>query len=202
MTGPRIIQPDPAESQPIAEVIAASFEDLGVSRWLVADEKARRSVLAANFRIWVSHAFGHGAVYATEDLSGAAVWLDATSGAIPLPYQYDGLLLSQCGRYAPRFLVLDDAFDSAAPAMPRHHLAFLAVHPTRQGEGIGAALLDRHHSLLDVLGLPASLDASSEAAARLYRRLGYEGEEPVFLPDAGPPFWPMVRPPQPLPAPG
>jgi ribosomal protein S18 acetylase RimI-like enzyme len=82
--------------------------------------------------------------------------------------------------------------------IPHHHLAILAVHPDRQRRGIGTALLDAHHATLEEEGTPAYLEASSPRARDLYLTHGYtlQPGAPFYLPDDGPPLWPMWREPK------
>ena len=91
--------------------------------------------------------------------------------------------------------MLDALFDQHHPTDPHHHLAFLAVHPDQQGQGLGSALLADYHARLDQRGVAAYLEASCERNRDLYLRHGYRPMgEPFRLPD-GPPMWPMWRPP-------
>lgn len=118
----------------------------------------------------------------------------------PLPEiaDYDRRLWRACGGYTERFQDLDEAFDKHHPAEPHHHLALLAVEPTRQRRGVGTALLECCHTRLDRAGMPAYLEASSAHSRRLYARHGYtDNGEPIDLPHNGPRLWPMWRTPNP-----
>jgi predicted GNAT family N-acyltransferase len=76
------------------------------------------------------------------------------------------------------------------------------VHPTRQGQGTGSALLRAyHHALGQGLNLPAYLEAAQWRTRQLYRRHGYLPAGLFYLPDGGPPMFPMARPAQQKPAP-
>lgn len=97
-----------------------------------------------------------------------------------------------------RFTAFDAALERNHPAsFAHHHLAILAVHPLRQGQGTGSALLRAHHHSLDQgLNLPAHLEAAQWRTRQLYRRHGYLPSGLFYLPDGGPPMFPMARPPQ------
>jgi GNAT superfamily N-acetyltransferase len=119
-----------------------------------------------------------------------AVWFPYTS-PLPAPHDYDRRLAAATGAWEERFRTLDELSEQNHPAAPHHHLAFLAVHPDRQNEGLGTALLRHQHARL--AGLPAYLEASDPRNRDLYARHGYQAREPFALPD-GALFWPMWRP--------
>ncbi len=96
---------------------------------------------------------------------------------------------------AGRFAAFDAALAARHPAdVPHHHLALLAVRPSRQGRGIGTALLDAYHWRLDCVGVAAYLEASDLRTRALYLRHGYTDTPgpPINLP-GGPPLYPMLR---------
>jgi GNAT superfamily N-acetyltransferase len=179
----------------VADLIAHAFLDLPPAVWLVPERTPRRRVLAGQFRILVEHALQHGHIDLTADDTGAAVWFARLSPAFPPPPDYVPRLEVACGRWTDRFLVMDDLFDHHHPTAPHHHLAFLAVTPQRQRHGIGSALLERHHTRLDALGMPAYLETPTASNLEFYRRHGYTVGQPFYLP-GGPPFWPMWREPR------
>lgn len=194
---PAIVRADVAQAELVSAVVAEAFSTLDVARWLVPDEAERRRRLAANFAIFVAHAFAHGHVDLTGDLGGAAVWFHVDGGAeLPPPPDYDARLAAACGPFTERFRILDAKFERSHPhGVAHHHLAFLAVRPDQQCRGIGSALLDAHHARLDAAGTGAYLEASTARSRSLYLRHGYRDRgEPFHLPD-GPPFWPMWREP-------
>ena len=69
------------------------------------------------------------------------------------------------------------------------------MHPTRQGAGLGSALIRRTHAELDRAGVPTYLEATNEDNIRLYHRAGYRDMDPcaIHVPD-GSPFFRMWRP--------
>lgn len=194
MTGPVIERPAATEAARLADLIAEAFTDLSATAWLVPDPDARRGRLAGNFEILVEYALAWGEVYVTADRDAVAVWFPRDGDPPPPPVDYDVRVARSAGPWVDRFRHLDDLFDANHPHEPHHHLAFLAVAPSRQGDGIGSALLDDYHARLDAAGLPAYLEASSPRSRDLYLRHGYQVREPFRLPD-GTPFWPMWRPP-------
>ncbi|SCL33178.1 Acetyltransferase (GNAT) family protein [Micromonospora nigra] len=194
MSGPPVERLGSADIRLVAERITEAFLVLDQPRWLVPDEASRPTVMAAHFEIMVDHAVRHGLVYATTDRAGVAVWFPSVGDPAPPPPDYDARLSAACGQWTERFVHLDKLFADHHPHDDHHHLAFLAVDPARQGQGLGTALLRHHHAVLDAQGMPAYLEASCPRSRDLYARHGYRVDEPFRLPD-GTPFWPMWREP-------
>ncbi|GAA2210500.1 GNAT family N-acetyltransferase [Nonomuraea monospora] len=178
------------DAQRVADLIATAFAGLRPMAYLVPSRRDRHRIMAANFRIFVEHAVEHGEIHLIDDGPAVAVWFPYTS-PLPTPHDYDRRLAEATGEWVDRFRTLDELFEKNHPAAPHHHLAFLAVHPDRQNEGLGTALLQYQHARLD--GLPAYLEASDPRNRDLYTRHGYQAREPFALPD-GARYWPMWRP--------
>jgi GNAT superfamily N-acetyltransferase len=197
MTLPGVVRADVSQAERVSALIASAFHLLPATRWLVPDDAERPRRLKGNFRIFVEYAFEHGHVEVAEDGSGAAIWVHHNGSPLPPPPDYDERLIFVTGPHLKRFRILDELFDANHPHdVVHHHLAFLAVQPDRQGEGIGGHLMEQHHRRLDAAGVGAYLEASSPEARALYLRHGYiDRGEPFYLPD-GPPFWPMWRDPR------
>ena len=192
-----VIPASGADNSAVSAVIAEAFHDLPPSHWLIADDTVRRQIFPAYFQIYVEHALARGVVHTTADRSAAALWLPVPGESPP---GYRSRLTAVTGRWASRFLAFDSALDAHHPAdSPHYHLAMLAVRPGWQDHGTGTALLDAWHHELDRHGQAAYLEASSEQSRNLYLRHGYRlrPDAPFYLPDDGPPFWPMWREPQP-----
>jgi GNAT superfamily N-acetyltransferase len=192
---PGVIVAGPADAAVLAEVIAEAFYPLPPSRWLIGDRAARRQVFPAYFRLYVDHALARGVVHTTPGRAAAALWLP--SGASPPP-AYDVALAAATGAWVARFRAFDTVLDRHHPAgTAHHHLALLAVRPGHQGQGTGSMLLAARHAALDRDRIPAYLEAASQRTRQYYLRHGYQPRPggPFYLPDGGPPMWPLWRDP-------
>jgi len=184
-----------AELPEVGALIALSFDDLEQNRSLVPDPAARLRVMTDFFTLLTEHAPLCGKVEVIDDpelgLAAAAVWFDRTVDMPEIP-DYDNRLAALAGEWLPHFEALDVVFDKHHPADPHWHLAFLAVHPSRQGRGLGGALMTNTHD--DLAGTPAYLEATNDENIRLYRRYGYTEMTPfdIRLPD-NTPFYRMWR---------
>jgi GNAT superfamily N-acetyltransferase len=144
-----------------------------------------------------------GVVHTTPDRTAAALWIHVGERPADQPVGYSERLAAAAGPWTGRFLAFDAALDRHHPAgVPHHYLAILAVRPDRQGQGTGTALLRAYHQILDRdAGAPAYLEAADLRTRQIYLRHGYvlRPNAPFYLPDSGPPMWPMMREPQPKP---
>jgi GNAT superfamily N-acetyltransferase len=104
-------------------------------------------------------------------LTAAAVRFDRTRD-LPEPADYEPWLAGMTERYLDHFQALDVLFEKHHPLEAHWHLAFLAVHPMHQNNGLGSALLKHLHDEMDAAGVPQYLEASDQNCARLYRRHG------------------------------
>lgn len=187
-----IVAAGPDEAPVAAAIIADAFASLDVSAWLVPDIEQRQAVVERDMLIWTTHALKHGLISLTVDETGVAVWFP-TATPVPEPDDYDEHLNAACGQWADRFRMLDETFEVHHPhGEPHHHLAFLAVRPGHQGEGIGTALLRHHHEMYPDVAM--YLEASSRESRALYLRHGYLDRGRFTLPEDGPPLWSMWRP--------
>ena len=191
----------PADAESLGWLIADSFASgdgapMPATEWLVPDPDDRRRVLAAQFTILTEHASRWGQVDTTVGRDAVAVWMPVGEGmAAPPPPDYDRRLREACIPYAHRLAYLDRLFESRHPAAAHHHLMFLAVHTSRQGRGLGSALLRHHLRLLDRHGTPAYLEASGHRNRALYERHGFRPHgDPIDLARRAF-FWPMWREP-------
>jgi GNAT superfamily N-acetyltransferase len=186
----------PSDVDTVTDVLTEAFLISPIGSWLISDVDIRRSVYRRYFRLHADHALDRGAVDITTDGNAVAVWWsDPTCAIAP---GHAAHLADACGDWLHRFQLIDKLFDAVHPAAVHHYLAYLAVAPPQQEQGRGTALLEHYHRDLDAIGVPAYLEASTERNRDLYLRHGYvlSPAAPAYLPEAGPPVWPMWRDPR------
>ncbi|MBN1174910.1 MAG: GNAT family N-acetyltransferase [Micromonosporaceae bacterium] len=188
-----------AEAGALGRLIALAFDPIPITRWLIPCTLERERITPAYFAMLVKHAAIHGTVETTRDGAAVAVWLPSGEPNLPPIDDYDQRLAEICGAHVERFRALDTAMHAAHPTgLPHEHLMFLAVNPSRQNQGLGAALLSHRHEVLDFQRTPAYLEAASPDAQRLYERHGYTTFDAQFTPapDCAGSMIPMWRSPR------
>jgi ribosomal protein S18 acetylase RimI-like enzyme len=192
----------PSEAEQLGWLIAESFvtgdrgAGMPATEWLVPDPDDRCRVLAHQFTMLVEHATRWGQVETTAARDAVAVWMPVGGGPQPpAPRDYERRLHRECAPYTERLLHLDALFAAHHPREPHHYLMFLAVHPDRQGHGIGGCLLAHHLDQLDQHPGAAYLEASGRRNRALYRRHGFALHGDPFDLGSRALFWPMWRPP-------
>lgn len=135
----------------------------------------------------------------TED--AAAIWLPVGARSFDLPPLKQLAVLPLLYRIAGfaglgRALSLGEHMARLHPHEPHMHLAFLGVRSDRQGRGLGSALLKSTLTVVDELAVAAYLETATPANVRLYERHGFDVAHEGPMPDGGPTFWTMLRPPQ------
>ncbi|HKX24253.1 MAG TPA: GNAT family N-acetyltransferase [Candidatus Saccharimonadales bacterium] len=178
----------------VIDTLADGFLDGDLANWLIPDRPTRRTVYAEYFRIFAEFFLMHGQVDATEDVDAVALWWPVGDYIdMPIP-DYDERLAKITGDAVGRFVMLDMTMHVHHPQFrPHHYLAFLAVQPDCQGQGIGGALLQHRLEQLDKEGVPAYLEATGIQTRTLYEHFGFRMTFPLDMPN-GPTLVPMWRP--------
>jgi GNAT superfamily N-acetyltransferase len=182
----------------LAGMLAEAFFDDPVSVYFYPRDAGRREFLRRFFMVEMEKLFGPGTVVEmTSDGSGAAIWampgvstspLAALAALAPLAF----LLRARVPRAVWALMRLDARHPRSAP---HYYLATIGVAPSRQGQGLGSALLRSVLSRADEEGVPAYLESSKESNVPFYARHGFEVIEEVKLPLSGPRVWLMWREP-------
>jgi GNAT superfamily N-acetyltransferase len=177
----------------VTGTLAEGFLGGDLASWLIPDRQTRRVVYAEYFMMFAEFFLQHGQVDVTEDLDAVALWWPVGSKLeLDIP-DYDDRLAKITGSAVGRFILLDMAMHTHHPQYrPHHYLAFLAVQPDRQGEGMGTALLRYRLAQLDQQGAPAYVEATGIRNKALYERFGFRLRYPIEIPD-GPELYPMWR---------
>jgi ribosomal protein S18 acetylase RimI-like enzyme len=137
-------------------------------------------------------AFANGTAYLADDGGAAALWL-------PPGVESDGEAI---GRVIQELVaegrqnVLGEVvagMEQHHPKIPHWYLAMIGADPSRQGQGLGSALLKEGLKRCDADGVIAYLESSNPKNIPLYERYGFEVIG-VIQPGDFPPFYPMQRP--------
>ncbi|TMB91427.1 MAG: GNAT family N-acetyltransferase [Chloroflexi bacterium] len=194
----RLRQARAGDVRALARVMAAAFQDDPVFTWLIPDDSRRGAALERFFGIEL-HAVGlaQGSVWTRDDLAGASISTPPGRWKLPWP-----VLLAHAPGFArvfsarlPKGAALLQLMEWRHVRRPHHYFAYIGVAPTRQGQGIGRALMQPTLHRCDQARLPAYLEASTERSAALYERLGFVLIDELRL-GGSPPLRLMLRPPR------
>ncbi len=185
-------------------VIARAFVGESVWDWVLPDAASQLKKLDAVMVAWCRYGYLFAEAYTAADPGvGAAVWLPPDPGdSTPEREAAAGY-----GRFVELFgeegtrrlgILMDNLDELHHRHMTSAHwyLWVIGVDPLRQGQGIGSALMQPVFQQADRAGQPCFLETHSASNVRFYQRHGFAVIAETDLPEGGPHFWLMVRPPR------
>ncbi len=191
-----------ADVPSLAKMLALAFDDDPVFLWWVRRDERRAAALEEFFELMLRQGgIPHGEVITTPELDSCALWLppgkwQARTSWWELVRSLPKLVRLTSLRRLPRAFTLVQQTERSHPDTgPHFYLFFLATLPSRQGKGLGSALLKTTLSRLDREGIGAYLEASSQSNVRLYERHGFRTIQELHIPRSGPSLWCMWREP-------
>jgi ribosomal protein S18 acetylase RimI-like enzyme len=179
-------------------LLASAYADDPLMAWIFPDVRTRADATAAWLGLFAeTYLAGGGAdLLGTPDLHAVACWRwpdpPPASGASGAP-TIGGLLSALVGSgHAERVGAGLAAIRAVTPPEPHAYLHLLAVHPDKQGGGLGRALVTRGLERSAAASLPVHLETTNESAVGFYRRLGFDVTAELDLPGGGPHLWAMA----------
>lgn len=175
-------------------VITLAFATDPVARWMYPDPDQYLEHFPEFVRAFAGKSFVNGTAYLAPDAGGAALWLGP--GVEPNEDSLIGLFWHSTSDEVQKDLFpIFDQIGEFRPKERHWYLPMLGVEPSRQGSGIGSALLQHTLANCDADGLPAYLESWNPKNIPLYERFGFELIGTIRSGDA-PPLFPMLRQPQ------
>ena len=196
MSGPRKATTD--DSSAIVEMLARAFYDDPVFKWLFPDDRKRLAQSRRYFEGRARTLLRQNESYTVDGCVSAAMWArpgDWHDPPVDVLRQFVQLVPA-LGRRVPRSLSGLRVIEERHPKAPHWYLSVLGTEPSRQGEGLGSAVLRPVLDECDRLEIPAYLETGTERNVAFYARHGFRVTERIELPD-GPPMWLMWRDPSP-----
>lgn len=185
-----VVRVGPRDSASVLDTITVAFAADPPSRWLYPDDGGYLRHFPTFIRALGGAALKEGTAFAAEDCSGTALWLAPdvspdeeglmrlVETVAPSKRAEMGGVIEEMGRYHP--------------SEPHWYLPFIAVVPSQQGRGLGAALLRRGLAESDATQLPAYLESTNPRNRPLYERHGFEAIGEIRV-GSCPPIVPMLR---------
>ena len=181
----------------VVRVLTAAFATDPILMWAFPDDGTRERRVAGLWRFMAAEGYlPRGASTLVPGPDAAALWLapgDSLDDDFWAPRLQ--LFVEALDGDVARISALGDAMSAVHPTdQPHWYLLAIGVTPSRQGNGLGGALIAHTLAQADAGGTPAYLEATSVRSRVLYERLGYETMQEVTVEDS-PPMWPMWRQP-------
>jgi ribosomal protein S18 acetylase RimI-like enzyme len=183
----------------LSRLFAASFVTDPLFDWIARRGPQRAQALERFFfRLLCIRVIPFGEVWMSE--GAAAAWLPPYAPADPGGFFEQAQLFVAFARMCGIARLglgpaLAAAMEKSHPAQPFFYLAFIAVAPRLQGQGLGSALLAATLKRIDGKRMAAYLENSNLKNRRLYERAGFIARRNIAPPRA-PPLIAMWRPAQ------
>jgi ribosomal protein S18 acetylase RimI-like enzyme len=184
-----------------ASLLARAFHDQPFERFVEPDAERRMRLLREVFLRLVRYCFACGEPYVSEDkVAGVALWMppDATHMTPEQEREFGLDRTSEIfgetafARSRPLKDLLNELHERDMKE-PHWYLPILGVDPSRQGTGVGGALLRAGFARAGERRLPCYLDTAKPSNVSFYERHGFkvltQGVEPV----SALPYWTFRR---------
>lgn len=190
----RVARPSagPIEHDPVIDTLALAFSTDPAVRYMFPTAAGYLANFPRLATAMAGSAIAAGTAYAADGLSATALWLAPGVGP-----DSEAIFALVAETVAPERLEvlaeLGELMSQYHPQEPHWYLSIIGVDPSRQGQGLGAALLKEGLRRCDADGLPAYLESSSPKNVPLYERHGFEVTG-LIKPGDHPGLIPMFRP--------
>ncbi|MEW5855257.1 MAG: GNAT family N-acetyltransferase [Myxococcota bacterium] len=195
---PGVRRLDSSELETAVETLALSFDDDPLFRFLLPDGGRRQAWLRWFHALALGESLAAGGAWTLHDGPELGVMALIPPGRWPPPVHDTWNALRWPTRRPSRRMLLSGLplwrkLLNLHPHLAHLYVYAIGVHPTRQGRGLGGALLRRACALADDARVPAYLETANPTNLRLYERYGFRVRETVMA-YGGPPVWTMERP--------
>lgn len=176
-----VLAPTAATQDVAARALGRAFVDDPMFVTTLRDPVRRVAALPLVFRAMARQTADHGLVDLEADGHGAALWIDGRRSEITVGQvvRYGYVRSGLAGGIGDMLRLQAVQADIARihrrimGDRPHAYLFALGVDPSRQGQGVGSALLRTGCARTDVLGMPAYLETNLPQNVRLYERHGF-----------------------------
>ena len=199
----RITRLSASQVRAATNTLVRAFREDPVARYLFPEDKRRARLMPWYLGSAARYCQPYGEVYATGNVDGVAAWLPPGKTRVANYWHMlrSGMLLAPLKVRPAEFSRLmalrkytEAAHERWAP-MRHWYLFVLGVEPSRQGHGIGGALLEPVLGRADAGETPCYLETQYERNVPFYERHGFKVVQVGSVSDDGPRFWAMLRKP-------
>jgi ribosomal protein S18 acetylase RimI-like enzyme len=182
---------------PLSRLFTSAFMDDPVFDYMVRSGEKRRAALETFFKaMFTARDIPQNEVWMSNDGNACVSWLPSGSrrGASGLrilkwlPWAYRVFGFERFGRA----IAIQEAMEKNHPKEPHSYLAFIAVSPEFQGDGLGSRILKATLEKIDAAGMSAYVENSRERNTLFYQRAGFVVQSNIS-PEGAPPLLAMWR---------
>ncbi len=188
--------------EPARTVLARAFEDYPLMRQVVPDASHRLTACNALYSGVMRYCLRYGEAFTTPEVAGAACWLPpdrpfpsflrmVRAGMLSVPLK---LGWTAYGRLEAFDRVATQMHQTHAPG-PHWYLWVIGVAPERQGQGVGAHLMQPILKRADAARLPCYLETHKQTNTLIYARRGFRIVSESSVPGQPGTVWGMRREP-------
>lgn len=190
MPTPHVRTAAPPDVDRCIATMVLAFSNDPVARWVFADPQVYLDIFPRFVRAFGGRAFDQGSAHHI-DRCAVALWIppEVHPDEDALMALIDGAVAE--GDRESVFSVLEQ-MGGFHPEEPHWYLPLIGIDPTRQGNGLGSALIRHALAICDQQKVPAYLEATSARSMPLYQRHGFEALGTIQV-GTSPPLTPMVR---------
>lgn len=182
----------PVERDPVMDILALAFSTDPAVRYMFPGAATYLASFNRLATAMAGSALAAGTAWVADDGAAAALWL---APGVQGDGEAIGALVGETVAPERKGVLAEvgELMDQFHPKEPHWYLSMIGVDPSRQGQGLGAALLKAGLTRCDADGLPAYLESSSPKNVPLYERHGFEVIG-LIRPGDHPGLIPMLRP--------
>lgn len=197
-----VVRPANSQREQLVQVMSRAFFNDPTFLYISPDERTRLNKLRWFFRMIIRYGTRYGEVYTTPTIDGGAIWISPENttftfgqmlhiGFLAMPFAFGWAGFQRFMNFSN----LAEKWHKQSVAKEHWYLAGLGVEPSKQGKGIGGALLQPILARADAEGFPCYLETLTERNLAFYERHGFHVAASGELPKGGPMVWAMIRPP-------
>ncbi|WP_343518409.1 GNAT family N-acetyltransferase [Sphingomonas sp.] len=180
----------PADKPRVVATLTRAFDQDPIFDWVFPDPAVRARRGPRVFDMFFDANAAPNMRLVTGDCSAATLWHapNAPEGGLRELWR----VWRAAGSAFFRFKRIGDSVEAHFPPQPFWYLHIAGADPARQGEGLGAAVVQAG---LDRIGnATAYLETGKQANIGFYEKLGFRVRDEWDVPGGGPHFWSMIRP--------
>jgi ribosomal protein S18 acetylase RimI-like enzyme len=188
---PHVLRATAGQLEAITSALAGAFVIEPMMTWPLGDITDPAAAIAASFRIWDVANIDLGVVYQVADCAGAAVWVapDQHGRWLSLERRARPAIHALSADGGARYERMWNWIEEREPADPVWYLDRVGVDPSRQGDGLGKALVTFGLARAAEAGVAAFLETATESNVEFYRSLGFRVVDDATVPGGGPRIW-------------